>query len=186
MNFRKTGNTQSYLSDTEVHALLNKDLPYIINSMLAHDLMMYRKDKGTHPNQSNVCYSDSLVVDPAFELGPLFARKLLNFLGLTIDKSQTTIKRKTHFEDDDVRITCLGPNLNFCDLDHHLLKENEVSIVTLLKLANKSIAHLTSISTLESDFSHLKPAKLAIYHLMLEYVEGLNTKAIWWTEQGPS
>lgn len=151
--------------------------------MLAHELMMHRLGSNTHPKQSNGCYNDSLVVDPAFELGPLFARKLLHFLGVTMTKDQLGLKRKDGFAVDDMRITDLGPEYTLCNLNDAILKEHENSLVTLLSLANKSIAHLTYVCTDESDHSQLQPAKLAILDLMLKYVHGLEINAIWWCKQ---
>ena len=172
------------LVQCQIDELLGKDLPYIINSMLAYDLMMHRKRNGIKPELKDTCYGDSPVVEPAFELGPIFGRSLLNFLGLSADKSYSKIILKA-FRDTDIRITCLGPGYNLCDVNHAIVQKDISSLLVMMKLADKSIAHMTTIKSQESEHAHLYPAKLATYQLMLEHVHGINKSKIWWTEQGP-
>ena len=45
---------------------LNKHLPYRINSMLAHDLIMLRKTQAHFEDISERCYGDSTVVETYF------------------------------------------------------------------------------------------------------------------------
>lgn len=47
---------------------LDKHLPYRINSMLAHDLIMHRKKQQHFAPLKDNCYGDSTVVEPIFEV----------------------------------------------------------------------------------------------------------------------
>ena len=145
---------------------------------------MYRKENGIKPELKESCYGDSPVTEPAFELGPIFGRSLLNFIGISADKTYSTIVPKKLW-DTDLRITSLGQNYSACDINHKTIIDNKDHILTMLKLADKCIAHLTTIKSQETDHPHLRPAKIATYSLVIEHVHGLKLDKIWWTTQGP-
>jgi hypothetical protein len=172
------------LSESKIKSLLEKDIPYVLNSMLAYDLMMHRKEKGINPELKESCYGDSPVIEPAFELGPIFGRSLLNFLGIASDNTYSEITPKK-WRETDLRITWLGSNYHCCDIKHNIISENKIHLLTLLKIADKCIAHLTTVKSQEDDHPHLRPAKLAIHKLVLEHVHGLKHERIWWISQGP-
>jgi hypothetical protein len=172
------------LQKSEIKELLQKDIPYIINSMLAYDLLMHRKENGIKPELKESCYGDSPVIEPAFELGPIFGRSLLNFIGISADKTYSSIIPKI-WRNTDLRITWLGQNYTACDINHKTIVANKDHILAMLKLADKCIAHMTTIKSQEADHSHLRPAKIATYELVVELVHHLNLDKIWWTTQGP-
>jgi hypothetical protein len=165
---------------------LDKHLPYRINSMLAHDLILYRK---TLPNYAPIkynCYGDSLVVEPIFEISIIFARTLLNFLGLGYKKDEGIIRHTPN--KDDLTIKSLFPERDYCPLDEKIVTENYNEICTIIRLANKSVAHLTTrvSQTTSNDHNVLPKARKAVYELMIKYVPEMNTENIWWFSQGPS
>ena len=163
---------------------LNKHLPYRINSMLAHDLIMHRKTTSHFYSIRDSCYGDSTVVEPIFEISIIFGRTLLNFLGLTYDKENNKIKT-IQPKNDDLTIQSLFPNKNLCTPEDPIVKENHDELCTIIKLANKSVAHLTSeiSETKTGDHDKLPKARIAIYNLMLKYVPEMNKDNIWWTTQ---
>ncbi len=165
---------------------LNKHLPYRINSMLAHDLIMHRKTTAHFHSIKDNCYGDSTVVEPIFEISIIFGRSLLNFLGLTFNQKNSKIET-IQPKNDDLTIQSLFPNKDFCSPDDPIVKENHDELCTIIKLANKSVAHLTSeiSETKSSDHDKLPKARLAIYNLMLKYVPEMNKDKIWWTTQNP-
>lgn len=165
---------------------LEKHLPYRINSMLAHDLIMHRKTLPHFTSIKDNCYGDSTVVEPIFEISIIFARTLLNFLGLSWTKDNG-ISRYTP-KTDDLTIKSLFPNRDYCPLDEKLVTDNYDSLCTIIKLANKSVAHLTSCVTqiTKNDHDYLPQARKTVYELMIKYVPEMNKNNIWWTTQKPT
>lgn len=86
------------------------------------------------------------MLDPAFELGPIFGRSLLNFIGISADNTYSNIIRK-NWRNTNLRITWLGTNYSACDTNHQTIIDNKDHILTMLKLADKCIAHLTTIKS---------------------------------------
>src|SRR5690348_18276134 len=93
---------------------LDKHLPYRINSMLAHDLIMRRKTETDFDDLKKRCYGDSTIVEPIFEISLIFGRSLLNFLGLTCANN-----RISQFipSGDDVTLRSIFPERQYCPLD---------------------------------------------------------------------
>lgn len=172
------------LSKPDIDDLLQKRIPYFINSMLSHDLIIFRKNNSIKPDLKESCYGDSTILDPAFELGPIFGRVLLNFIGISTDDNYTDIVRKK-YRDSDLRITDLGNKYEFCKTDHPSISQNKNHILTLIKLADKCIAHLTTVKSQESEHSSIYPAKIAIYQLVLSHTHDIDRNKIWWTTLGP-
>lgn len=167
---------------------LDKHLPYRINSMLSPDLMAHRL-KSNFSNELKVkCYQDSLVVEPAFEISVIFGRSLLNFLGITYDSKANKLARHQP-KGDDVSLVDIYPNGSFCPLDEELLVQNHDSLSTIIKVANKSVAHLTSSVSTQDELLQLETARQTIYKLILKYVPDINKTGqvnkvgIWWYEQ---
>ena len=165
---------------------LEKHLPYRINSMLAHDLIMYRKTLPHFAPIKDNCYGDSTIVEPIFEISIIFARTLLNFLGLTCTKDNGISKYDP--KSDDLTIKSLFPERDYCPLDEKLVTDNYDSLCTIIKMANKSVAHLTSgvTQTTTNDHEVLPQARKTVYKLMIKYVPEMNKNNIWWTTQKPT
>lgn len=173
------------ISDPNLKAeYLNKHLPYRINSMLAHDLIIYRKTTSHFRSIKDNCYGDSTVVEPIFEISIIFGRTLLNFLGLTLNRAKNKIDAIIP-KNDDLTIQSLFPSRDFCSPTDTIVVENHDELCTIIKLANKSVAHLTSeiTETRSGDHDKLPKARKAIYNLMLKYVPEMNKDNIWWTTQ---
>ncbi len=161
---------------------LNKHLPYRINGLLAHDLILYRKKLANYNSIKDTCYGDSLILEPAFEISPIFGRSLLNFLGLGIDSANKKIDRKEPWG-TDISIKSLFPDREFCPIDDPIILEYNVNLVTIIKLADKSVAHMTSVKTEEREHEKLPEGCKAIYDLLLKYVPEINKQEIWWYMQ---
>jgi hypothetical protein len=56
-------------------------------------------------------------------------------------------------------------------------------LATLYKIADKSVAHITSILTQEEEHGKLPEARKAIYDLTLKYIPEINKQKIWWHTQ---
>jgi hypothetical protein len=163
---------------------LDKHLPYRINSMLAHDLIMHRKTQQHFASIKDNCYGDSAVVEPIFEISLIFGRSLLNFLGLHKENSNDRIIEFSA-KRDDLTIKSLFPTRGYCPLNEQLVVDNYDALCKIVKLANKSVAHLTSVvtETLPQEHDILPQARITIYKLMLKYVPEMNRQNIWWFTQ---
>lgn len=161
---------------------INKHLPYRINSMLSPDLIAHRRGS-TIPNEIKIkCYQDSLVLEPAFEISIIFGRALLHFLGIDYDRRTSDLKvfnpRK-----DDVTIQNLFPNRPFCPLNDNLVVQFKTALCLIIKIANKSVAHLTTVVSNDQEHQQLEVARKTIYRLILKYVPEINKNNIWWFTQ---
>jgi len=161
---------------------LDKHLPYRINSMLSPDLITHRRGTNISQEMKRNCYSDSLVLEPAFEISIIFARTLLNFLGITYDPKVMDLK-KYDAKGDDLTITDIYPDKGSCPLDDELVLANKESLCVIIKVANKSVAHLTSTLSNAEEHGQLEKARHTIYQLMLKYVPDINKGGIWWYQQ---
>lgn len=172
--------TQRNMSEDLKQEYLNKHLPYRINSLLAHDLILHRKKLASYTDIKDRCYGDSLTLEPAFEISPIFGRSLLNFLGLGLN-SLNNIDRKLP-RGTDFTIKDLFPERDFCPIDDPIIIKNNLQLSTLITVADKSVAHLTSV-TVQQDHDKLPDARKAIYALILKYVPEINKNKIWWYTQ---
>lgn len=161
-------------------AYLESHLPYRINSLLSPDLITHRREKATSKEQVER-YSDSLILEPSFEISIVFGRSLLAFLGITIDSGNNL----THItpRKDDFTIKDIYPDANFCPLNDNLVIKNKQSLTTIIRVANKSVAHLTTSFANSAEQESLASARIAIYKLMLKYVPDINKQGIWWYTQ---
>jgi len=127
---------------------LDKHLPYRVNSMLSTDLIAHRRGTKISKGIKELCYKDSLVLEPAFEISIIFGRALLQFLGIGLDAKANDL---TNYQprQTDLTIKSIYPNKDFVQLDEELVISNRASLCTIIKVANKSVAHLTS--TLSND-----------------------------------
>ncbi|MBS0299939.1 MAG: hypothetical protein JSR32_08445 [Proteobacteria bacterium] len=167
-----------------VQEYLNKHIPYRINSMLAHDLIMRRKKQNHFTPIKDNCYGDSVVVEPVFEISLIFARSLLNFIGISKQNKNDTLIPFAP-KNDDLTIQSLFPGRSFCPLNDQIVIDNYAALCMIIKLANKSVAHLTSeiTETLSTDHDILPHARFATYQLVLKYLPETNKQNIWWHTQ---
>lgn len=180
-----SGITSKYMFQISDHLkkeYLEKHLPYRINSMLSPDLMTFRRGTNISNDMKVKCYQDSLVLEPAFEVSIIFARSLLNFLGITYDPKTNSLKIHTP-KGDDLTIKSIYPEKDFCPLNDSIVVANNESLRVIIKLANKSVAHLTATLSNENEHKLLVDARFAVYRLMLKYIPDLNKNGIWWYTQ---
>jgi len=116
-----------------------------------------------------------------FEISLVFTRSLMHFLGVDID-ANGAFKRPSR-KTNDVSIKSLFHDRDYCPLDDIELVEHKTAVVALLKSANKSVAHLTSLVTEAVDQSVFPEARMATYRLMLKHVPEINKDKIWWYTQ---
>jgi len=172
------------LTQNDVDEYLNKHLPYRLNSLMAWDIMMYRQKNNVYKQYVNLPISpfqDSLVIEPAFEISLVFGRALLQFIGISYEdrKLKELIKPKK----DDITLKSLFLNRPFCPLTDVDLKENESDIATLFRVANKSVAHLTSTVSNNREHEQLSYARKAIYNLVLKYVPEIPKNRLWYNNE---
>lgn len=161
---------------------LNKHLPYRLNSLLAPDLITHRRNTNISNDLKVKCYQDSLVLEPAFEISIVFGRALLHFLGIAYDQKTKDLKIFVP-KPDDFTIKTLFPDRAFCSLGDEIVVKNKTELCTIIKIANKSVAHLTTIVSNDEEHRQLENARIAIYRLVLKYIPEINKDKIWWHTQ---
>lgn len=170
------------LDDILRQEYLYKHLPYRINSMLAPDLITFRRSTRISSEMKESCYKDSLVLEPAFEISIIFGRVLLQFLGIGFDYKANDLYRHTP-KKNDLTLKSIYPDLDYVSLDDELIVRNRASLCTIIKVANKSVAHLTSTLSNSDEHGQLEPARMTIYKLMVKHVPDINMNGIWWYQQ---
>jgi hypothetical protein len=170
------------MTDQERELYLRKHLPYRLNSMLAHDLMLWRKKQPLYRNIRDACYGDSLVVEPMFEASLIFGRSLLNFIGVACDWDGVALRRHTP-KGTDLTIKHLIAGREFCPVSDSIVQEHESSLLVLLKRADKSVAHMTATVLDNADLEQIPRARMAIYSLYRRYLPEVDYSAVWWHAQ---
>lgn len=90
---------------------------------------------------------------------------------------------------DDFTIKSIYPNSIVNPIDDEIVSQYKFNLCALIKITNKSVAHLTSKESNPGEHALLKDALMAIYRLILKYVPDINKKSekgkigIWWYEQ---
>lgn len=161
---------------------LDKHLPYRINSMLAPDLINHRRGTAISREMRKGCYEDSLVLEPSFEISIVFGRSLLQFLGIGLDPKSENLCRYSA-RTTDVTIKSIYPDKDFVSLDDDLIRPGQTNLCTIIKVANKSVAHLTSTQSNDGEHGQLETARMTIYKLMLKHLPDINKHGIWWYDQ---
>lgn len=170
------------MTTTRVHKddrkkYLHDHLPYRLNSLRAWDIFEYRKRNRKISKEVKDCYEDSPVVDPAFEIAIVFGRSLLHFLGLTCNNGK--LDYYVSQKKDDVQVWDVIPGKQPYPLEK-ISSEEKKYLCNLIKVANKSGAHLTTKTSTKELLDSLEPAREIIYRITLEHVDGLKKEKIWW------
>ncbi len=166
-----------------VNDYVGKHLPYRLNSMLSPDLISYRRDQPEFADIKERCYQDSLILEPTFEISIIFARTLLQFLGIGYAQKAASLCQFNSKSTDDVTIKDLFPGRPFVSLSNPIVQEHEANFSAIIRIANKSVAHLTTVFSNDIEHLLLAPGRLAILKLMIENVPGLETSKIWYCTQ---
>jgi len=175
------------MEQIEIENYIENHLPYRLNCLMARDIMTFRKakkdsdvlykGKGYHP------YEDSIVIDPAFEISLVFGRALLQFIGIGYHDKTQELKPFESNKPDDITLKSLFPNRDFCKLNEKIIELNNDAICSLMKVANKSVAHLTKNQSNNAELESLKAAKIAVYDLVLKYVPEIDTNKLWYNNE---
>jgi len=175
------------LTQNDIDQYLNKYLPYRLNSLMAWDIMMFRQKSNADNRYINLPispYQDSLVIEPAFEISLVFGRALMQFLGISYEQKDGILKVLINkSKQDDITLQSLFPDRLFCTLDDNDLKESESDIAILFRIANKSVAHLTSMVSSSEELERLPYARKAIYNLILKYVPEISKEKLWYNNE---
>lgn len=166
------------LTDDQKQAYLQDHLPYRLNSLRAWDIYFKRRKSTLYENEEQglKCYWESELLQPALEISIVFGRSLLHFLGIGLIGQQLGYYVG---KPDDVQVWDIIKdkqpypisNLNDTEKNH---------LINLIRIANKSSAHLTRTLTSDKQFDSLQPAREIIYRITLEHIDGLETKDLWW------
>ena len=171
----------------EIEDYIEKHLPYRLNCLMARDIMTFRRAKkdsdalykgnGYHP------YEDSIVIEPAFEISLVFGRVLLQFIGINYNDKTQELKEFESNKSDDITLKSLFPERDYCKVSENILQINEDAICTLMKIANKSVAHLTKNQSNDAELQLLKSAKITVYDLVLKYIPEIDTTKLWYNNE---
>ena len=177
---RMTENSEMRVSPENRQEYLTEHIPYRLNSLRAWDLLIHRRTKTGISNDLLRCYSDSPVLDPAFEIAIVFGRGLLNFLGLTLrnDKVDYYVSDRK----DDVQIWDIIVGKQPYPLSRLTIEEKD-HLCNLIKVANKASAHLTTKTSSKAELDSLIPAKAIIYKMVMVYVDNLDKSKVWWHKE---
>jgi hypothetical protein len=158
---------------------LKEHIPYRLNSLRAYDIYILKRtaERCEDEEPENKCYWKSEFLEPALEVSILFGRSLLHFLGLTLKKDK--LDYYVSNKDDDVQIWDIIPGKSPYPIEKINESDQQV-LCNLIKVANKSVAHLTIKTSTDEEFKSLKNARHKIYELVLEYVDGLRTDSLWY------
>ena len=133
--------------------------------MLAWDLFVHISNR--YKNERSV-YVTGQVLQPAFEVSAIFGRQLLNFLKIKKNNKNELIEFIGKGK-DDLTIDCIYPSMTSFPLQDNLAQTNQNDLLTLIKVADKAIAHFTKEPTTDEEFQSLKNARMVIYELILKY-----------------
>lgn len=172
------------LNQNQIDEYLKEHLPYRLNSLRAWDIYIYRRKADKYENEPDRtrCYWEGEQLQPALEISVVFGRSLLNFLGIRRDGNGLANFQAHEVKPDD-RDTVFIWTLNNGKQAYPTSWINvtdEQHLVNLIKIANKSTAHLTLKTSKKSELASLDHAREIIYKIMLDYVDGLDRTNLWW------
>jgi hypothetical protein len=162
---------------------LNDHLPYRLNCLRAWDLYLTRRkaEKYEQEEKSLKCYWEGELLHPALEVSIVFGRSLLNFLGIARESNGLVNFESHEIKDSDkdtVFIWHINPGKTSYSLNN-IGSTDQVHLVNLIKVANKSVAHLTTKTSEKQELDSLIPARKVIQKIVLDYVDGLDTSTLW-------
>lgn len=177
------------LSPTQIKEYLEDHLPYRLNSLRVWDLYLSRRKAKNYEEEEEKlkCYWEGELLQPSLEISIVFGRSLLNFLGIKRDGAglkNFESHEITQLEKDSIFIWHVNPGKKAYPIGN-IKRSEQKHLVNLIKVANKSSAHLTIKTSTQDEQDSLVPARQIIYRIMLDYVDGLDTKTIWWYPRQP-
>lgn len=151
---------------------LNRIIPYRMNAVSVFNLALRYVMKWESPRKLEIYFDDKLSIrglstaftNPVIEAGVMHCRALLEFIGLRCDSKNPNklIQRGGGREDDFGIEDFSGPNGNLQRISIPAAlsayagsaEEAEKSLATVIRCANKGIAHTTAGHTVEGDNLH--------------------------------
>jgi hypothetical protein len=167
------------MTKNQINQYLNKHIPYKLNSLLAWDYLLYLKQQPQISNERRYAYSESQVVEPAFEISIISGRSLLQFLGITYSAKNKNLVEFKSPKPDDVQVWHLISGKPPYPISKLKAKERK-ALCTLMKIANKASAHLTTKSSRKNELEALPQARQIIYRMVMDYVDNINKNNVWW------
>lgn len=155
------------MNDSEKTRLLNEHIPYRLMAIdglcWACDVIMYPDYPVQIKLRDGVIQSETyrVLTNPFFEIGCIFCRVMLEFLGITLSKDRKKLmekSRKSNTTDiwiEDFRIPAVKV-ADLCDSPLGRPQIIEEACVEAILVANKAIAHLTQAFSPPADPQHIK------------------------------
>lgn len=167
--------------------LLREVLPYRMKAVDTLNVALRARMEWDRAPSMKMYFNDKLVIEgnsngftnAAIEAGVVHCRALLEFLGLT-ERDGKLVKRESRRRDDDIGIedfsNASGPLLTVSP-DQALSRYEggrdaaEQALVTVIRIANKGIAHLTKgLSYTPDDVAHVEIASRGVPLLVVSYL----------------
>lgn len=103
----------------------------------------------------------------------------MNFLGITLRNNH--LEYEISKRPDDVQIWDIMPGKSPYPIER-INDTDQQHLCNLLKVSNKSVAHLTTKTSSKEELESLEKAREIIFNLIVEYVDGLKTENLWWNK----
>lgn len=163
------------LSPDQQKDYLEKYIPYRLNTLMAWDLYISRRQANEYKDEAKdrKCYWESEFLDPAFEISIVFARSLIQFLGLSLRNNK--LEYFVSKIDEDVQIWDVIPNKQPYPLSH-LNPLEQKNLCNIIKIANNASAHMTTKFSTSEEFDSLIPGRKLLFKMVLDYVDNLDKK----------
>jgi len=134
------------LTNNEISKYLKSHLPYRLNSLMAHDIILCRQKNKTDEwaRLARSPYEDSLFLEPAFEISLVFGRSLMEFPRIKYDHKNRQLKELDPIKlgSDDITLKSLFPQRAYCTLQDPDLIKHKADIAILFKVANKGSSRI--------------------------------------------
>lgn len=170
------------LSEKKQKEYLQKHIPYRLNSLRAWDIYILRREAKKIDDEKDIqkCYFLSELLEPAFEISIIFARSLIQFLGLTFRNNQ--LEYFVSKNNDDVQVWDVIPGKPPYPISNLNNKEKQL-LCNVIKVANKASAHMTTKYSTNEELESLEPCRELIFNMILEHVDNVNTENLWWLNE---
>jgi len=170
------------LSHQQQADYLQKHIPYRLNLLMTWDTYVSRRRATKYEDEvkHRKCYWESEFLDPAFEISIVFARSLIQFLGLSLrgNKLEYFVSKV----DEDVQIWDVIPGKQPYPLSE-LNPIQQQHLCNIIKIANKASAHMTTKFSSSEEFESLIPGRELLYQMVTNYVDNLDQSNLWWSNR---
>lgn len=170
------------LSPEQQAEYLQKHIPYRLNSLMAWDIYNLRRraKKYEEEEKDRKCYWESELLNPALEISIVFARSLIQFLGLSLRANK--LEYFVSKIEEDVQIWNVIPGKQPYPLSK-LSSVEQQHLCNIIKIANKASAHMTTKFSSSDEFDSLIPGRELLFKMVTEYVDNLDRTNLWWLNE---